>query len=42
MNYIQEGNLSGGDVEQDWDVCNNTVRGWYHMPFQDLRGSQWP
>ena len=34
MNYIQEGNLSGGDVEQDWNVCNNAVRGWYHMPFQ--------
>ena len=34
MKYIQEGNLGGDDVEQDWNVCNNEVRGWYHMPFQ--------
>ena len=34
MRYVQEGNLSGGDVEDDWNVCDNPVRGWYHIPFQ--------
>ncbi|REK06403.1 MAG: hypothetical protein DWQ36_13480 [Acidobacteria bacterium] len=29
MRYSQEGNL-----ENDWDVCENTQRNWYHMPFQ--------
>lgn len=29
MDYIQAGN-----VERDWDVCENPVRGWYQMPFQ--------
>ncbi|MEM9304274.1 MAG: hypothetical protein AAGE01_19335 [Pseudomonadota bacterium] len=34
MAYIQEGNVDSGDIETDWDVCNNTVRSWYHIPFQ--------
>ena len=35
MEYIQQGNVSDDvDDENDWDVCDNSVRGWYHMPFQ--------
>jgi hypothetical protein len=34
MRYLQEGNVDSGDVSTDWDVCHNTVRSWYHMPFQ--------
>lgn len=34
MRYIQEGNIDSGDVTNDWNVCNNKVRNWYHMPFQ--------
>jgi hypothetical protein len=38
MKYIQAGNIpngsSGGNVENDWTLCNNSVRSWYHMPFQ--------
>jgi hypothetical protein len=34
MNYIQEGNIGSGDVNKDWNLCNNPVRNWYHMPFQ--------
>jgi hypothetical protein len=35
MRYSQEGNIDAdAEVEDDWDVCNNSVRGWYHIPFQ--------
>ncbi len=34
MAYIQAGNIDSGDVETDWDVCNNKVRSWYNIPFQ--------
>lgn len=38
MRYIQAGNIDhgdhGGDVERDWDLCRNRVRGWYNMPYQ--------
>lgn len=38
MRYIQAGNVdngaSGGDIENDWNLCENKVRNWYHMPFQ--------
>ena len=29
MDYIMEGN-----TERNWDVCENSIRPWYHMPFQ--------
>ena len=32
--YCFEGNLFGGDVEDDWRVENNKERRWYHMPWQ--------
>ncbi|SDT97616.1 hypothetical protein [Halopseudomonas salegens] len=32
--YIQEGNIDSGDINTDWDVCNNQVRSWYNIPFQ--------
>lgn len=38
LHYIQEGNVdqgaSGGDLENDWTLCNNKVRPWAHIPFQ--------
>ena len=34
MRYIQEGNIESGSVETDWTLCNNPIRGWYHIPFQ--------
>ncbi|MEX2132357.1 MAG: hypothetical protein WD772_12825 [Pseudohongiellaceae bacterium] len=34
MNYIQEGNIGNADIDDDWSVCNNQVRSWYHIPFQ--------
>lgn len=34
MAYIQAGNIDSGNVETDWDVCNNKVRSWYNIPFQ--------
>lgn len=34
MKYIQEGNIDKGDVSKDWDLCNNKVRSWYHIPYQ--------
>jgi len=34
MRYIQEGNIDSGSIATDWTLCNNPVRGWYHMPFQ--------
>jgi hypothetical protein len=34
MRYIQEGNIDSGSVTSDWNVCENKVRNWYHMPFQ--------
>jgi hypothetical protein len=34
MRYIQEGNIDSGNVDTDWDLCNNRVRNWYHIPFQ--------
>ena len=34
MRYIQAGNISSGNVNTDWTLCNNNVRGWYHIPYQ--------
>jgi hypothetical protein len=34
MRYIQEGNIDSGDEKSDWNLCENRVRNWYHMPFQ--------
>lgn len=34
LEYVQAGNINSGDVEKDWDVCNNQVRSWYNIPFQ--------
>ena len=39
MHYLQEGNLSQGDGlglggKKDWDVCQNSHRPWFHLPFQ--------
>lgn len=34
MKYIQAGNIDSGNVETDWDLCNNKVRAWYHIPYQ--------
>ncbi|QOC22405.1 hypothetical protein IC757_15560 [Wenzhouxiangella sp. AB-CW3] len=34
MAYIQEGNIDSGSITTDWDVCNNEVRPWFHIPFQ--------
>lgn len=34
MRYIQEGNVGNGDLADDWTLCNNKVRNWYHIPFQ--------
>ena len=33
MNYIQAGNVNRAGQE-DWDVCQNSVRPWYSIPFQ--------
>ena len=32
--YCFEGNIFGGDVEDDWRVENNKGRRWYHIPWQ--------
>lgn len=38
MRYLQAGNVDhgagGGNVEDDWNLCENKVRNWYNMPFQ--------
>jgi hypothetical protein len=34
MNYIQEGNIGSSDIANDWSLCNNTVRQWFHIPYQ--------
>lgn len=34
LEYIQAGNIDSGDVATDWDVCNNSVRSWFNIPFQ--------
>jgi hypothetical protein len=32
--YCFEGNVLGGDVEDDWRVENNKINRWFHMPWQ--------
>ena len=34
MGYMQEGNVSSGNLNTDWNLCANTVRQWFNMPFQ--------
>ena len=34
MTYIQAGNIGNDDIVNDWNVCNNPIRSWYHIPFQ--------
>lgn len=37
MQYIQAGNIdtsSGADTNMDWDLCENKVRPWVHIPYQ--------
>jgi len=34
MHYIQDGNISSGNINTDWDICANKHRHWYNMPFQ--------
>jgi hypothetical protein len=34
MHYIQEGNIDSGNIEDDWTLCHNRVRKWFHMPYQ--------
>lgn len=34
MQYIQAGNINSGNVDTDWDVCNNPIRSWNHIPYQ--------
>ncbi|RBP47071.1 hypothetical protein [Arenicella xantha] len=34
LEYIFAGNINSGNVETDWDVCNNPVRAWFNIPFQ--------
>jgi hypothetical protein len=33
MNYVQAGNVNRAD-KADWDLCENKVRPWFHIPFQ--------
>lgn len=34
MRYMQEGNINSGDWNTDWNLCGNTIRQWFNMPFQ--------
>lgn len=34
MEYIQAGNIDSGKVDTDWNLCNNPVRTWNHIPYQ--------
>lgn len=34
MQYIQEGNIGNPDVGNDWKLCNNPKRQWFHIPYQ--------
>ena len=34
LKYIHAGNIDSGNVETDWDVCNNHTRAWFNIPFQ--------
>ncbi|MGB0515241.1 MAG: hypothetical protein ACPGJE_10420, partial [Wenzhouxiangellaceae bacterium] len=34
MAYIQAGNIGNRNIADDWDVCDNPVRSWFHIPFQ--------
>ena len=34
MQYIQQGNINSGNTDTDWNVCENKVRPWFHIPFQ--------
>lgn len=39
MTYLQDGNIDNDmEVEDDWDLCENTTRPWFHMPFQTYDG----
>ncbi|MDK2778213.1 MAG: hypothetical protein KYX62_11165 [Pseudomonadota bacterium] len=33
MDYIQQGNVNRPGME-DWDVCSNSIRPWFSIPFQ--------
>jgi len=32
--YIWEGNIDSGDVATDWQLCDNPIRPWFHIPYQ--------
>jgi len=34
MHYAQQGNTASGDINADWNLCQNKVRAWFHMPYQ--------
>ena len=34
LKYIQAGNIDSGNTDMDWNVCNNEIRSWYHIPYQ--------
>ncbi len=34
MKYIQQGNINSGNVNDDWTLCDNPVRSWFHIPYQ--------
>ena len=34
MAYMQDGNVSSGKVDTDWNLCGNTRRQWFNMAFQ--------
>ena len=44
LHYILEGNVGQTPSEQDFSVCENRVRRWYHVPWMDAnpsKGREW-
>ena len=36
LDYFYEGNIHGGNIEDDFDPATDTVRKWYNAPWQDF------
>jgi hypothetical protein len=36
LDYFYDGNIHGGDIEDDFDPAKDTVRHWYNAPWQDF------
>jgi hypothetical protein len=40
LSYILEGNIGSQPSETDFDVCENKIRAWFHIPWMDANPSK--